>query len=177
MITIVHIGWFTIAVGIVLATTIGHASRNRLGFIGLGFVGVGLGVGLCFATALLHVVCAPIGICAETSESTVWGVTYPAIFIPIYWIAIAVGKVIAFHSPECPNPSAGAGVAEVASALKKFRSGIPISETCASCKNLLVVKPAKLKPGRDSAALRVTCDCGLSNGTYVVTDASRFGET
>jgi hypothetical protein len=57
-------------------------------------------------------------------------------------------------------------------ALKKFRAGEPITERCISCSSLLAVKPAKPKPGRDPNALRVTCSCGKSNGTYVVSSTS-----
>ena len=175
MISVSAIAFCAVAVGAILATMLGQTCKDRLsllGIFGLAVAGVALGVSLSFATGLVHTLCFQVGFCETTTDTTVWGITYPAIFIPVYWIAMFMGTVIASHTSEPASPSAGAGAAEIASALKKFRSGVPISETCTACKTVLTVKPAKLKPGRDSRALRVNCECGVSNGTYQIDRSS-----
>ena len=89
--------------------------------------------------------------------------------------AFFLTEVVSFKQPgaapsarlaKSTSPPEPADAAAIASALKKFRSGTSISEVCPACGTLLMVKPAKQKPGRDIGALRLSCECGASNGTY-----------
>jgi hypothetical protein len=163
--------WAAVFAGLFLGILLGKASGGRPGFagiVGMAITGLLLGVGLSFATGAAHSVCSAANLCAATSDTTVWAVGYPLMFVPAYWIAMGIGTSFASTMSEAKPPPVTIDAVAIASALEKFRSGVPISEVCPSCSTVLVVKPAKPKADRDPDALRLTCDCGASNGIYVV---------
>lgn len=72
-----------------------RASGNSSGvgtLFGLFALAVVLGVGLSFLVALIHGFCLVVlKVCVSTTDTTVWSMTYPIVFIPAYWIAVFVG--------------------------------------------------------------------------------------
>ena len=100
------------------------------------------------------------------------GALFSLLFVlPVSLFIAAVAGIFGSKSPA-PAPVSHDAAKDyldaggVAAALKDYRAGRPISARCKSCDGLLSVEPAKPKPGRDPDALRVTCVCGNSNGTY-----------
>ncbi len=161
--------WSAVFVGIFLGVLLGKATGGRpgfSGFVGMAIAGVLLGIGLSFVTGVTHSFCSGANLCATVSDTTVWAVAYPLMLVPAYWIAMGIGAILASRPSGTANPPVAADAVSIASALEQFRSGAPISEVCPSCQTVLVVQPAKQKPGRDHGALRLTCDCGASNGIY-----------
>ena len=162
--------WSAVFIGFFLSILLGKATDGRPGVggvIGLAIAGVLLGPALSFATGVAHMLCQGAKLCAPTTDTTVWDVAYPIILIPGYWIAMGIGAAIASNAAgAAPTPAPPADAEAIASALAQFRSGAAITEVCPSCHSTLVVRPAKPKPGRDPDALRLTCECGASNGVY-----------
>ena len=174
MLSVTVFAWVAVGVGVFLGSMLGQRAAGRHGFgrvAELAIAGVLLGVSLSVATTFVDQICLKIGVCAPTTEASSWSVIYPLMLIPAYWIAMFLGVVFPSRSLQPENLLDGAGTAAIVSALAKFRAGNTISETCPTCKSLLKVKPAKLKPSRDSGALSLTCECGASNGTYEVESA------
>lgn len=51
-------------------------------------------------------------------------------------------------------------------ALRSYRNGELVTARCPTCGSSLAVTKSKPKPGRNPAAVRVSCVCGQSNGFY-----------
>ena len=169
MASISFFAWSAVFIGVFLGILLGKGGRPGFArVVGMGIAGVLLGVGLSFAVGIAHSLCSGAKLCTATSDTTVWAVAYPLMFVPAYWVAMWVGAAFASSFSGTTARSPGAGAAAIAAALEKFRAGSPIAEVCPSCRAVLVVKPAKPKPGRNPNALRLTCDCGASNGVYAV---------
>ena len=172
MASISFFAWSAVFIGVFLGILLGKGGRPGFaGVVGLGIAGVLLGVGLSFAVGIAHSLCSGAKLCTATSDTTVRAITYPFMFVPTYWVAMWVGAAFASSFSGTTARPPGAGAAAIAAALEKFRVGAPIVEVCPSCRAVLVVKPAKPKPGRHPKALRLTCDCGASNGVYVAEES------
>lgn len=152
MASITIFAWSAVWLGVFLGMMLGKATGGHPGLAGgagLAIAGVLLGVGLFFATGIAHSLCSGVKLCDVTSSTTTWDVAYPVMFIPAYWIAMGIGAAFAPRLSDSTTPPMAADGAATASALAQFRS-----------------RTSKPKPGCDVGALRVTCECGASNGTY-----------
>jgi hypothetical protein len=158
----------TTALSVIAAALLGSRSASSTS---LGGWGLALVISVCLSIATFLIAnfviagCTSLGICRRLTDTDLGLALAPVFAFPLYWLA--AGMSAQARRTQRPIPQA-ADAAAIASALKKFRSGASVSEICPSCTTLLVVKPAKTKPGGDANALRLTCQCGASNGTYVI---------
>ena len=85
-----------LAVGFFFAVRIARRNRSRgaLRFFGLAVWAATVGLCLTFAAGLLHTLCeGALRICAPTTDTTVFNVSFPLMAVPLYWI------VMLFTSP------------------------------------------------------------------------------
>ena len=81
-------------------------------------------------------------------------------------VAVVVGMFTKENPAEAPALELSLYDISTVAALKKFREGRPITETCMTCGTVLAVKALESGQGSSSVALRVKCKCGRSNGTF-----------
>ena len=81
-------------------------------------------------------------------------------------VAVVVGMFTKENPAEAPSLEPSLYDISTVGALKKFREGRPITETCMSCGTVLSVRALDSEHGSGSVALRVKCKCGRSDGTF-----------
>jgi hypothetical protein len=161
------------ALGLIATAMLGNRSGAKKP---PGGWGAALGISVCTSIATVFVAnylvvgCTSLGVCRRLTDTDLGLALAPIFAFPIYWLVAGMSSRV--RRSESTTSAAAADAATIASALASFRSGTSIAEVCPSCGIFLVVKPAKPKPGRDVGALRLTCECGASNGTYVMNESS-----
>jgi hypothetical protein len=91
MASITFLALIALAVGFVLAYRIARGSRGNgaLKFVGSAFTAVLLGIGLTFAAGISHAVCEGLlKVCAPTTDTTVFNVSFPLMAAPVYWLVM-----------------------------------------------------------------------------------------
>jgi hypothetical protein len=97
MASITFLALVAVVVGFFAAFKIARKSRGdgALKFLGSAFSAALLGIALTFAAGLSHGFCAGVlKICAPTTDTTVFNVSFPLMAIPLYWM------VMLFTSPS-----------------------------------------------------------------------------
>jgi hypothetical protein len=96
MLSTSHVGWTFVAVGILLSGYLGWRVRGGLGFvqaIALAFLSGLIGFFLVVAAVLIQGYCAEVAeLCPRTTDTTVWSLTYPLAFTPLYWIVSCLSR-------------------------------------------------------------------------------------
>jgi hypothetical protein len=85
-ITVLSLG--AVALGLFLSVLFGRASSAEpIGCTAGALASIFIGIGLCFAAGVSHAFChGVLKICAPTSDTNVWSVSYPLMAIPLYWV-------------------------------------------------------------------------------------------
>jgi hypothetical protein len=155
----------------------------KLGVAAIVLPAVGFAVGLGLQAAIPGCKCdegagcSPCGGFGGLIAFLVFGGFVGALFsllfvLPVSLLVAAVAAIFG-SKQSAPVVALSVGAADdpvdanvIAAALSDYRAGRPITARCKWCHSVLLVKPAKPKPGRDPAALRVNCACGKSNGSF-----------
>ena len=101
MITAPLLAWCTVAAGVAIAMVLGW--RFTKGFwatVGILFVDAMMGVVLSFALYQVFAICLKAGLCAQTTDQTVWSLGFPIMFAPAYWLATLLAKASQFWKPN-----------------------------------------------------------------------------
>ena len=87
------LGLMSVIAGVLIAFGVGRKVSGRawLATIFLLLGDVFLGALLMAAVMGLHFSCNKIGICAKTTDTSVWAVAYPLMAIPAYWLSTLAG--------------------------------------------------------------------------------------
>ena len=171
MASITALACIAVAVGLVASAMAGRSSRGSDGcllVIAFAFGSVFLGAVLFFGASLSYVFCErTLKLCEPTSDTDIWSVSYPLLAIPLFWVTMLVAKSVGkAETSEVLAENALPDTDAIFQALSSYRSGSPVDTRCRTCGGTLTVKPVKRKPDNGAGALRVTCECGQSNGTY-----------
>jgi len=101
MLSMNDLGVVAAAIGCLLSALFGWRMNEPFRFahlVVLAFVTIALGIFLSIATGLVHVGCVRISqLCAQTTDTTIWGVAFPLMFIPVFWL---VGCLAHFAGPN-----------------------------------------------------------------------------
>lgn len=107
MVTAPFLAWCVVAVGIVTAFALGWrvgpgVARLVGALLADGLIGLALSMVLYLAVLL----CAGSGLCRPTDGETVWSLVYPAMAVPLYWLATLLGRLAGvLTAPSDANPS------------------------------------------------------------------------
>jgi hypothetical protein len=91
MSSITALSCIALLAGFGLSVLIGAKSdaANPIGCIGSALSAASLGTALSFAAGISHAFCEQaLRLCAPTTDTTVWSVSYPLMAVPIYWLII-----------------------------------------------------------------------------------------
>ena len=89
MVDMNDIGVAASAIGFVLSGLFGWRMQQpfRLAhLVVLAVVAIALAISLSFGAGFLHVGCTYLGLCAKTTDTTIWGVAFPLIANPAFWL-------------------------------------------------------------------------------------------
>lgn len=115
MVSVAQIAWSAVALGFPAAAAIGYAFRKMTG-CAVAFIlvvpAVGIGMVFSMAAGFFHSFCQQsLKMCPPTTAESVWGIIFPLIFSPTYWVAAwlayALGRIYASEDPvnsEAPKP-------------------------------------------------------------------------
>ena len=95
MITVVTLGWLSVAVGVLISFTLGWRSPYGFwGTVGLLAIDIGVGIGLTVLLFAGSALCIEaLKLCQPTNDHTIWSIAFPMIFIPICWGATLLAKL------------------------------------------------------------------------------------
>ncbi len=94
MLSVAIVTWTAVGLGFLASAAIGYALRKETGCIlvfGFTFPAFVLGLALSFGAGIFHSYCANSWkICPPTTAENVWGIIFPLILSPAYWITTLV---------------------------------------------------------------------------------------
>lgn len=106
LITPPALAWLTVAVGVILSAGAGYGCRQQRGIVFVfisAILAACLAIPLAFINGILYGFCVDtLKICKETSDTTVWSLSYPLLAAPLYWIAMVLFSLMGVgnKSPE-----------------------------------------------------------------------------
>lgn len=107
MFSVAQIALFAVALGFIASAAIGYGFRKKTG-CAVAFIlvvpAVGVGMAFSLAAGFFHSFCQhSLKMCPPTTAESVWGITFPLIFSPAYWVvawlAYALGRILTTEDP------------------------------------------------------------------------------
>ena len=89
---------FVVLVGVAAAFALGWRAKGFWGVLLVLLFDAAMGLALCLPMYILFSACLQFGLCAQTTDQTVWSLGYPLIFTPAYWVATLVAKTISLFT-------------------------------------------------------------------------------
>jgi hypothetical protein len=85
----------SVVIGAVIAFVIGRGlERAFLSVVGIFAAGIGVGIGICILLFLVYSGCHSISLCPQTTDTNVFSLAFPLIFVPVYWVSGLFGCFI-----------------------------------------------------------------------------------
>jgi hypothetical protein len=93
-ITATALALFVVLVGVAAAFALGWRAKGLGGTLIVLLFDAAMGLALCLPMYIIFSVCLHVGLCAQTTDQTVWSLGYPLVFAPAYWAATLLAKTI-----------------------------------------------------------------------------------